>query len=340
MLSQEPAPSLQAPPANSGLPRALVTGVLAHGLPPPPVTGPIDNLDRGFNFQEDVQRSIIRLWAEKQRKMPPPSLAVSNNTNSTVQGRVPPININTTTNTPHPRPDNMPNFVLGSDSEDLDRDFTMFDDTPRDRNMVTEKEWSFYPYDQPEPDRTLSLSRLPSLEEWVPELDTNFQLEAQWHLDNESDYRFKAPKTSNDVASLQQALEITRMDFWIRNPRQTYPPDLSQHKRESYGSQHRRLQHAFSRICREVGNEPAPELYRLPAWMFGFAPYYWTPSTWGVDKRSRVYNQGLVEMAAEKNEKGVHGVDYLRWKATLEGLVRVVEEEARTELGLFVGSGA
>lgn len=212
---------------------------------------------------------------------------------------------------------------------DLGKDFSMFEGTPRDQSILSEKEeLRLPPWELSEPN--VSPTDLSLLAEWDPEHDLEFQNEARENVETPCDYRFKIPETPADIESLQQALEITRMDFWMKNPSKRYPEDLSQYKSESYKSQQRRLQHAFCRIWHNPDGNPPPELYCLPAWMFGFAPYYWKPSSWGYDKRSNVYNQGLAEMAAEKKEKGLQSLflHHHDWKAKLEGLVPLSDSDA------------
>ena len=228
-----------------------------------------------------------------------------------------------------------------TDWDDEEKDFTMFDDTPKDRCMVEEREEVVVPaFNVPWPDQTPSVSALSSVTKWDPELDEAFQIDAQRNLENPwQDLRFHVPQTPADIESLQQALELTRMDFWIRNPIETYPAAVfSQHKTESYGSQQRRLQHAFCRIWLRVGSGPVPELYRLPSWMFGFDKCYWTPSRWGVDLRTNAYVQGLADMAAVENEKGLRSLDIRVWKARLEEQVAAATAHCSTELALDAGS--
>ena len=167
---------------------------------------------------------------------------------------------------------------------------------------------------------------------WNPEMDIDFQLDEQWNLEKWGDFRFKVPADPDDIESLQQALEITRMDFWIQNPTEQYPEDLSQYKGKSYGCQHRRLQHAFCRIWRQSENQPCPELYRLPQWMFGFQNCYWKPSSWGYDKRSNAYYQFLADMAMEKKENGQQSLDYQECKAMV--LELLVTSSTPEDLGI------
>ena len=202
---------------------------------------------------------------------------------------------------------------------DLERDFTMFEGTPRDSSIVSGKEWILQHAGTYELIQAPSLSALSEMPEWDPDLDTDFQNESTENLDKWSDYRFRVPKTPADIASLQQALELTRMDFWLRNPAKTYPPHLDKYHTESYGSQHRRLQHAFCKQWRGHSRDPPPALYRLPAWVFGFETRYWKPANWGTDRKSEAYARGLVEMADERYGEGLRGLDYRYWRATLHG---------------------
>ena len=207
------------------------------------------------------------------------------------------------------------------DYEDSDKDLSMFEDTPRDASILSEiEEWILPPFDTPVQDDSPSLSTLTAMTEWEPSLDREFMTEAAEYLENWNDFRFKIPQTIYDIESLQQALEMSRMDFWIRNPSQTYPVGFFQYKRESYGSQHRRLQWNFCRIWQEFEEEAPPHLFRLPPWMFGFEPGYWKPSSWGFNRKSKAYNQGLVDMAAEKREIGLRRMDYCHWRETLKEL--------------------
>ncbi|CAF9938398.1 hypothetical protein IMSHALPRED_000785 [Imshaugia aleurites] len=171
-------------------------------------------------------------------------------------------------------------------------------------------EWELPPWD-PDPIKTPSLSALLEMAEWDPELDTEFQKEAQEYLEQWNDYRFKVPLTYADVECIQQALEMTRMDFWMRSPKKEYPDDLSKYNTESYGSQHRRLQHAFCRIWREfdLAGEDCPELYRVRGFMLEFDPHYWTPDDWIADKGTEAWNQGLAEIAEAKYKSGLTSLD-------------------------------
>lgn len=298
---------------------------------PDVLPSPSNNWSTEFSLQHQVRNELQRLWAEKEDEL----LARSGPVIATLEdiGR---LDRDTRYQsdkeesgggpTPHEKTRGTRGILHESvdwddeaDAADLDRAFSMFDDTPRDQSTLPEKEeWIFEP---PDPDHAPSLSALSSMTEWDPEADLDFQIDAQWNLERWNDFRFKVPETPADIESLQQALEITRMDFWIRNLRETYPEDLSKYRGESYGSQHRRLQHAFCRLWRDSDGDPAPELYRLPNWIFGFKSCYWKPSSWGYDRRSKAYNQGLTEMSAEKNEKGLRSVDYRNWKARLQDLL-------------------
>lgn len=309
-----------------------------------------NNWNPQFSLQNQVRRECERLWTEKESKMRSPSRPttaisektnrVDRNTDHQSDGKVPAGD-----SISREKTEDTLGVWLGSIYRDnetdpaySDRDLTMFEDTPRDQYLVKKREkWVYYPWNIIEPDHTPSLSALSSMTEWDPELDKAFQIDAEWNLEEWGDFRFRSPQTPADIESLQQALEITRMDFWIRNPTETYPEDLSPYKRESYGSQHRRLQHAFCRIWQEFDSEPAPELYRLPNWMFGFDMRYWKPSSWGGDTRSNAYNQALAEMAAERNEKSLQSLDYRHWKARLEELVGAATAHCATEVALFAG---
>ena len=301
------------------------------------------------SLQNEFWKDSQRLHAEKESRMNIPSrptTATSENTNrqdrsadhqsdveisesSTSRGKA--------RETLGDSPKNV-NWDDGTSLADPEGDFTMFDDTPSDQYLVEEKEEVVYsPWNIIEPNHTPSLSALSSMTSWDPKLDQPFQIDAEWNLEKWDDFRFKVPQTPTDIESLQQALEITRMDFWVRNPVERYPEDLSQYKRESYGSQHRRLQHAFWRIWQDFHREPPPELYRLPSWMSGFNECYWKPSSWGIDIRSRAYYQGLADMAATKNERGLQSLDLRDWKARLKEHVEAVTAHCTTKLALYAG---
>lgn len=292
-----------------------------------------------IGFQMDVYRQGMRLQAEKESRFIRPSGPNAATLEST--------------NRPDQNFGNQSNVIASgslvsraksqatpgvdpmlTDWDDGENDFTMFDDTPKDRSMVEEtEEVVFPPFNLIEPDYYPSVSALSSMTKWEPKLDEAYQIDAQLNFD----LRFQIPQTPADKESLQQALDITRMDFWIRNPLETYPPDFPQYKTESYMSQQRRLQHAFCRFWQEYGSGPPPELYRLPNWMFGFDKCYWTPSRWGLDLRSNAYNQGLGDMAAAKNEHGLRCMDRRGWKARLEEQVAAATAHCTTELALYAG---
>lgn len=275
-------------------------------------------------LQREVWKEGQRLQAEKESRVNIPSKSTTATSENTKR--------------PDRNADHQSDVEIIGDSADSESDFTMFDDTPRDRYLVEEKEeMVFSPWNVTEPNHTPSLSALSSMTEWDPQLDQAFQIDAEWNLSKWDDMRFKVPQTPTDIESLQQALEITRMDFWVRNPIEEYPDDLSQYGRESYGSQHRRLQHAFCRIWQTYYSEPPPELYRLPAWNFGFDECYWKPSSWGFDTRSTAYNQGLADMAAAKDEKGLQSLDLRHWKARLMEHVEAAMAHCETELALYAG---
>ena len=204
-----------------------------------------------------------------------------------------------------------------------DRGLMIFEDTRRHRYLLPRNEGlEVRPFqkglDQRESDQPASQSELSSITNWRPDLDPAFELEAKSCSEKWNDYRFKVPQTPEDIESVQRALEMTRMDFWIRNPEDWYPDYFSKHKRESYGAQHRRLQHAHCVLWKEIeGGKHAAALFRLPAWTVGFGPRCWDPPMLGVDKVSRSYNGGLAEMVAEANERGRANVDLGKWRAKL-----------------------
>ena len=306
----------------------------------------LGNGDPEFDLQHQVQKAAFQLWVDKGKPMaPPPAGEHSRDPSDRETSGGKPTSSQKGKETATDFDESMVNWDGARDSEeDVERDLTIFEDTLPDASLVPEREeWNLPPYNEPdEPIQPAPLTVLYTLPTWDPSLDPDYQLEAQWNLEKWDDFRFKVPSTDSGMDSLQQALEITRMDFWIRNPYQGYPRvgHRAVDRGESYGSQHRRLQHAFCRLWRGYDAEggPAPELYRLPAWIFGFEACYWRPASWGMDKRSEVYNRGLSEMAAEKNAKGLQGVNYRNWKAKLEEQDRAVMAEAETPLGLFAGS--
>lgn len=301
-----------------------------------------ERLRMGFQFE--ICREGQRLQAEKDSKVDLPSRETAATSDST--------------NTPERNTGHQSDVASGGsassensqatsemdpmliDWDDEEEDFRMLDDTPEDRSMVEEIiEEVSPPFNVTWPDQIPSISELSSITKWDPELDEAFQMDAQGNSENLwQDLRFHVPQTPADIDSLQHALEITRMDFWIRNPIETYPrAELSQYKTESYGSQQRRLQHAFCRIWLRVGSGPVPELYRLPSWMFGFDKCYWTPSHWGIDLRSNAYVQGLADMAAARNERSLRSMDLRSWKARLEEQVAAATAHCTTELALYAG---
>ena len=224
------------------------------------------------------------------------------------------------------------------DHEDFDKDLSMFEDTPRDASILSEtEEWILPPFDTPVPEDPPSLSTLTAMTEWRRSLDGEFMTEAAEYFEKWNDFRFKAPRTIHDVESLQQALEMSRMDFWIRNPAQRYPVGFFQYKRESYASQHRRLQWSLCKIWQEFEKEPAPQLFRLPPWMFGFESCYWKPSSWGFNRKSNAYNQGLADMAAEKRENRLRHLDYSYWREALKELDVAPTPEDFASLGINDG---
>ncbi|MCJ1454546.1 hypothetical protein MMC28_004899 [Mycoblastus sanguinarius] len=93
-----------------------------------------------------------------------------------------------------------------------------------------------------------------------------------------SDYRYMAPigpgTKTEDVVSVDRALMLTRMDFCQLVGQ--YPPydPTGEIQFESYVSQYRRLQQAFSKMW--DGQQPVPALYCLPAWGVGFG--WWEAS--------------------------------------------------------------
>ena len=283
-----------------------------------------------FNFEYQIQKEWDRFEAhEKNKMLPQPNPAAMKSERMSQQDEETAhqidVSISDGNTTPREKTKNTRRIlheVMDWDDaaslEDLNKDFSMFDDTPRDASILPEREeWRLPPWDTVDTEGAPVPTDLSSMTEWDPSLDLDFQAEAQENLERWSDCRFKSPQTRADIESLRQALEMTRLDFWIRTPDQEYPDDLSQHETESYASQQRRLQHAFCRTWRLFHSTVAPELFRLPSWMFGFEEFYWKPSSWGYDRQSIVYNQGLAKMAAEKKEIGLGRVNYQEWKARL-----------------------
>lgn len=290
--------------------------------------GPWNDWDPEFDLQYQVQKECGRLWIEKHNKMSPqpnPAAVKSEmisqpDKNTGHQSDARKSDGDTTTrektkNTRRVLHESM-GWENAASPENSKIDFSMFDEFSRDQSILPEiEEWVLPPWDTV--DDAPSPTDLSSIAEWDPSLDLEFQNEAQENLEKWSDCRFKVSQTPADIESLQRALEITRMDFWIKNPNERYPEDLSQYETESYASQQRRLQHAFCRSWRRFHGTIPPELFRLPNWMLGFEECYWKPSSWGYDRRSNAYNQGLAKMAAEKKEMGLWSVDYREWKARL-----------------------
>lgn len=284
-------------PVNSRLRRRVPPEERTEPLMRP---GPENNWDLRLNLQYHVERESDRMRAEKHGEMLPPQRPTT-----ATSGRKSRLDRNN-----EHQSDNQ-------GSEDLEKDFSMFDDTPRDQSMLTEtEELTLPPWDTEEQTHDPSLSALSSMSEWDPRIDLEFQRELR---EGWCDCRFQVPETPADIESLQKALEMTRLDFWIRNPWGGYPDHLSEFETESYASQHRRLQHAFCRVWQDVDKETEHlALYRLPSWMFGLEECYWTPSNYLYNVVDKTYYQGLAKMAAEKNKKGLDSLDYLTWKAWLK----------------------
>ena len=284
-----------------------------------------------FDLQYHVRRESDRLRAEKHNRICPPPTPTTPDSEKMMKlgqtiGHQNDEKKPDGDTTPREKTTNTWNVLHESiewgdlaSPEDSDTDFSMFDGTPRDPSILPEREeWRLPPWDTVEPEDAPPPTDLSSMTEWGPSLDPDFQNEARENLEKWSDFRFKVPQTPTDIESLQQALEMTRMDFWIRNPHEKYPDDLSRFQGESYASQQRRLQHAFCRNWQHFRSTSPPELYRLPDWMFGFEECYWQPSSWGFDRLSNAYNQCLAEMAAEKKGRGLWGLDYRQWKDRLK----------------------
>ena len=297
-----------------------------------------------FNLQHRVPQESSRLGAERRSQKPPSFEAAAPTSGNTAfldqgakdkngKGKI--------------SDGNRHDGDIVGELEDLNTDLTMFEGIPKYESLVSETERIVLPplnLVDVTPPSTLGSS---SMVGWKPELDPEFQKEALWHRDHGGDFSFKVPETPSDIESLQQALEITRMDFWVRCPFNSYPDLLAaQHQGESYASQHWRLQHAFRRIWEMaplLGSRPAPALYRLPGWVSGFDARYWTPYAWGVDDLSRAYYGGLVMMADEKNAKGRDKMNIQEWKNRLKGYALTLDinkQEAKTKARQSTGSRA
>ena len=106
----------------------------------------------------------------------------------------------------------------------------------------------------------------PAAENLDPELDQDFQAEAQAGIER-GDYRYISPTNKEEEEAISQALELTRINF--HNLKGSMPPqDLNDYKDESYASQFRRLQQHHTK--KWMGELPALPLYSLPAWYRGF----------------------------------------------------------------------
>ncbi len=158
-----------------------------------------------FNLQHHVPQESSRLIAEKRSQEPPsPEAAAPTSGNTNLLDQAIKDGNDKGKNTIGTRYDRDD----AGESEDLNRDLTMFEGTPKNQSLVPEAEGMVLPpWDQVDiaPPSTSGLS---SIKEWKPELDPEFQKEAVWNLDQWGDFRFRVPETPSDIESLQQALEI------------------------------------------------------------------------------------------------------------------------------------
>ena len=130
-----------------------------------------------------------------------------------------------------------------------------------------------------------------------PKDDTTFQIERYAGISN-GDYRYIAPTGPGtgpeDILAIRNALRLTEVDYFQQLLQQTGTPSLpsldptGKRQLECYATQCYRIQKAFSHVW--PGPQPAPMLYRLPAWKSGF-------ENWQVpDERGRLLwalSQGL-----------------------------------------------
>jgi len=104
-------------------------------------------------------------------------------------------------------------------------------------------------------------------------LDFNQQNDAAFRQETldglcRKDARYLVPNPLSDGSkAVYDTLALTRRDYKQRVP-ETYIPNQYDYYRESYASQHRRLQQSFEMYW--PGPEPAPMLYCLGARTGGF----------------------------------------------------------------------
>ena len=77
------------------------------------------------------------------------------------------------------------------------------------------------------------------------------------------------PETAEDnIAAIQDALELTRIDFFNKTGWRPRPSLIEEHKDQSYTMQHHALQQELAKAWR--GKERVPELYLMPRWEKSF----------------------------------------------------------------------
>ena len=247
-----------------------------------------------------------------------------------------------TMSTDRPRADSLAVQIRGikhDSAVDPDGDLTMFEDTPRDSSLVEVRgKMACPPYDQVELDSPPSLAKLASIPIWSPELDEEYLMEEKRCLANWNDFRFKKPHTAYEIDCVQRALEMTRLDYYFLGFNGMYPHERSEYSHESYGSQHRRLQH---RLCRTWSSMnptgTVPFLFRLPSWGFSFEERYWRLVRWSFHKRLNAYYEVLAAMVVEKNEKGLYAFPLKECRDKVVEMFRSMDAKAQSELAQFLG---
>ena len=130
---------------------------------------------------------------------------------------------------------------------------------------------------------TLARYAIEMVDDTEPMYDAAFQAKGDAALAKERpDYRYMSPHGRvtdvRDRANIRRALELTCIDFSQRRGH-AFPSHLLElSHNESYASQHRQIQGEFKRIW--CGEQPAPSLYRLPAWTGTFGG-------WKVPRRNK-----------------------------------------------------
>ena len=131
---------------------------------------------------------------------------------------------------------------------------------------------------------------------------------------------------------------MTRLDYYFNGYNKTYPHEKFEYSHESYGSQHRRLQHSLCRKSFSIGpKETVPFLFRLPPWGFSFEERYWKPVRWSFNKRLNAYYEVLATMVVEKNEKGLYGFPLRECEDKVLVMFQSMGKEAKRELMQLVG---